>query len=96
MKTILKDIDDGVTAYESCVYQPQKAAYEKALNQSMQKPKATKGVYVCKNMSMQSNGKQKPCGSDSFYVWQLQTRGGEEGITIYRQCEKCGRRGREN
>jgi DNA-directed RNA polymerase subunit M/transcription elongation factor TFIIS len=95
VKTVLKDIDDGVTSYESSVYSTQKVAYEKALSQALQKPKATKGVYVCKNMTVTSDGKQKPCGSDSFYVWSLQTRSGDEGTTVYRQCEKCGKRGKE-
>lgn len=48
------------------------------------KPVASKGVYFCKN-----------CGSDEFYLWTQQTRSMDEGSTQFRQCKKCGKRGKE-
>jgi DNA-directed RNA polymerase subunit M/transcription elongation factor TFIIS len=86
--SIVKDIKDGIKFYDSCVYDTQKKNYEKEMIQANQKPKAVKGVYQCKP--------PQGCGSDEFYIWYLQTRGGDEGVTIFRSCAKCNRRGKEN
>lgn len=88
IKRILKDITEGIKGWECCVYDTQKKNYEKELVQANQKPKAVKGVYQCKP--------PQGCGSDEFYIWYLQTRGGDEGVTIFRACAKCNRRGKEN
>jgi len=85
---ILANISSGITGYESSIYEPQRIKHEKALAQAIQKPKAIKGTYVCKF--------PRGCGSDEFYIWKLQTRGGDEGTTTFRQCAKCGRRGKED
>ena len=88
VKKIIKDIKGGIKGWDCCVYEVQKANYEKELVQGNQKPKAVKGMYVCKP--------PMGCGSDEFYVWSLQTRSGDEGATIFRSCSKCGKRNKEN
>ena len=85
---IVEDIKCGAISWSSCVYTAQKEAYERAINKSIQKPTAIKGTYVCQP--------PKGCGSDEFYIWKLQVRGGDEGTTTYRECSVCGRRGKED
>jgi|WetSurMetagenome_2_1015567.scaffolds.fasta_scaffold209283_2 DNA-directed RNA polymerase subunit M/transcription elongation factor TFIIS len=84
--SILKDINNNVDGFDSCVYGECYTNYAERLNKTQEKPKAVKGMYKCK---------EKGCGSDEFYVWSQQTRGGDEGMTIFRQCQKCGKRGKE-
>jgi len=35
------------------------------------------------------------CGNDTAYVWQVQTRGGDEASTQFFRCTKCGNTTRE-
>ena len=35
------------------------------------------------------------CGNDLAYVWQVQTRGGDEASTQFFRCTKCGNTSRE-
>ena len=35
------------------------------------------------------------CGNNMVYVWQVQTRGGDEASTQFMRCTKCGRTFRE-
>lgn len=35
------------------------------------------------------------CGNDTAYVWQVQTRGGDEASTQFFRCTKCGHTTRE-
>jgi DNA-directed RNA polymerase subunit M len=35
------------------------------------------------------------CGNNTVYVWQVQTRGGDEGSTQFMRCTKCGHTFRE-
>lgn len=76
----------GAVRWDSCVYDEHRERYEASLNRSQQRPKPVKGVHLCKDPK---------CRSDVFYIWSLQTRGGDEGMTHYRQCAKCGKRGKE-
>ena len=73
-------------SWDSCVYDDHKEKYQASIDRSQQRPKPVKGLHVCKNPR---------CGSDEFYVWSLQTRSSDEGMTNFRQCSKCGKRGRE-
>lgn len=85
-KRIFNDIQETLQDWSSSVYQEEKQEFIKTMDKSVQKPKATKGVYFCK---------QKGCNSDEFYMWSAQTRSGDEGSTQYRQCALCGKRRRE-
>ncbi len=35
------------------------------------------------------------CGNDEVYVWMVQTRGGDEAMTQFMRCTKCGHTFRE-
>jgi transcription factor S len=35
------------------------------------------------------------CGNNEVYVWQVQTRGGDEASTQFMRCTKCGHTFRE-
>ena len=35
------------------------------------------------------------CGNNLAYVWQVQTRGGDEGSTLFYRCTKCNHTFRE-
>lgn len=83
---ILSDIRSDVVGWDACAYDTQRDAYNAATDRSVLKPTAVKGLYKCKN---------KDCGSDEFYVWSQQTRSCDEAATNFRQCAKCGKRGRE-
>ena len=83
---ILKDIRNNVEGWDACVYSKQLEAYTMSMDRSVMKPKAVKGLHKCK---------EKNCGSDEFYIWSAQTRSSDEGMTHFRQCAKCGKRGKE-
>lgn len=83
---ILNDLKNAVEDWDSCVYNSPRSEYNRMMDRSIQKPKAVKGVYVCK---------QKNCGSDEFYVWSQQTRSSDEGMSQMRQCAHCGKRRKE-
>ncbi|MCW4025187.1 MAG: transcription factor S [Candidatus Bathyarchaeota archaeon] len=39
--------------------------------------------------------KCEKCGNNEVYVWQVQTRGGDEASTQFMRCTKCGHTFRE-
>jgi DNA-directed RNA polymerase subunit M len=39
--------------------------------------------------------KCEKCGNNTVYVWQVQTRGGDEASTQFMRCTKCGHTFRE-
>jgi len=83
---VLKDISECVEGRECIVFARQKFVYDKFMDRSVLKPVAVKGVYLCKF---------KGCGSDEFYTWSLQTKSSDEPMTLFRECARCGKRGKE-
>jgi DNA-directed RNA polymerase subunit M/transcription elongation factor TFIIS len=83
---ILSDIRKDVEGWDACVYEDQRKAHRSAMDVSVLKPKAVKGLYKCKNPD---------CKSDEFYTWSLQVNSSDEGMRHFRACAKCGQRGKE-
>lgn len=83
---ILNDLKNAVEDWDSCIYEHQKFEYSRLMDRSVQKPQAVKGAYTCK---------YKGCGSDEFYVWSVQLKSGDEGMSQFRQCAICGKRRKE-
>ena len=83
-----KDLDEKRIGFDSSFFEDAKAQHLKQLSRINEKPKAVKGVYKCSAKLKDGS----VCGSDSFFMWSQQTRSGDEGMTHFRQCEKCGKR----
>lgn len=81
---ILKDIKAGVVGWDSCIYEGQRQR-QAQLNRKLQdKGKLVKGAFYCRDKIR--------CKSDECYSFQAQTRGGDEGMTTFVICAKCGLR----
>lgn len=83
---VLQDIKKCVQGYDSVAFKQEKFDYNRFMDRSVQKPISIKGVYHCN---------VKDCGSDLFTIWYLQTRSSDEPMTEFRQCTKCGKRGKK-
>jgi DNA-directed RNA polymerase subunit M/transcription elongation factor TFIIS len=88
VKEILKDIRDKSLNWDASYYSIYKQSFMDKIKQSNIKATAVKGIYVCKN-------RDPKCTNDEFYIWTQQTRAADEGMTVFRQCTKCGKRGKE-
>lgn len=82
---LILNIEKCTIDLQSFIYSDLYTDRENEFLQFLQKAKAVKGVYKC----------NKECGSDLFFIWMEQTRSGDEGMTAFRQCAKCGKRGKE-
>jgi len=80
---ILKDIENCVHSYSSAFYNPNLEKMKETLAKLLLKPKPLKTGHKCKK-----------CGNDEFYIWTQQTQSADEGSTQFRQCSRCGQRGR--
>ncbi len=89
---IIIDMQCNNLGWDSGVYDDFREKHYKTLDRVQQRPKAIKGMYICKNKNPATG---IVCGSDLMYVWQQQTRSSDEGMTTFRQCAKCGKRGKE-
>ena len=85
-KQVLEEVEGGIVGWDSQAFTASRQKRQEMLSRNLVKPTASKGVYQCK----------KSCGSDDFIIWSVQMRGGDEGMSTFRQCCKCGARGREN
>lgn len=77
---------DNIINWNDAAYENHRLRYVSEMDRTQQRPKAVKGMYTCK---------MKGCNSDEFYVWQQVTRSADEGSTNFRQCARCGKRGKE-
>jgi len=79
---IYSDIKKNIVLFDSSSYEPQRA------KKQIQKQKES----LIKMSVTKVDCKKKVCTSKEAVFWQLQTRSGDEGMTTFFQCTKCGQR----
>ena len=67
------------------VIQPKSQPFMTVISEEEQKVKTMPTIRV----------KCDKCGNNLVYVWQVQTRGGDEASTQFMRCTKCGHTFRE-
>lgn len=90
---IMQDIWENILGWDSCVFKEQNQKYERMMEGSIQKPKATKGIHKC-HAKITAGNETRICGSDEFYVWTAQLRSCDEPADLFRQCAYCNTRGK--
>lgn len=61
---------------------PEKEFAQRSYEKKLEKPIGViKNMYTC-----------KACGCDEFFMDEKQTRGGDEGATLFVKCGNCGKR----
>jgi DNA-directed RNA polymerase subunit M/transcription elongation factor TFIIS len=86
LKEIKDDLDNMIVGFDSAIYREMKRNRESFVSHIMLKPRAIVGLYKCR---------EKGCNSVEFYSWSAQTKSQDEPATIFRQCARCGKRGKE-
>ena len=67
------------------VIQPKSQPFMTVISEEEQKIKTMSTIHM----------KCDQCGNNTVYVWQVQTRGGDEASTQFMRCTKCGHTFRE-
>jgi transcription factor S len=67
------------------VLQPKPKAFMTVISEEDQKIKTMQTIHM----------KCDKCGNTEVFVWQVQTRGGDEASTQFMRCTKCGHTFRE-
>lgn len=80
------DVDEGLMGWESTFYHPIRQAQRATLTKMNEKPKALEGSRKCRKFG---------CKSTKLLFFQMQTRGGDEGMTTFYTCTLCGTRFKE-
>ncbi len=78
-------IDRRAEAKTGKVFQPKPKPFMTIISEEDQKIKTMPTLRV----------KCEKCGNMEVYVWQVQTRGGDEASTQFMRCTKCGHTFRE-
>jgi DNA-directed RNA polymerase subunit M/transcription elongation factor TFIIS len=66
--------------FERCTFEKERLQDEKKLRLITHVSEPVSGIHKCK------------CGCDKVYSYELQTRSGDEGMTVFLQCFSCGRK----
>lgn len=85
--TILDDIDKDITEWDSNIYDRFREKNSQNNIKMIQGVKVEESEFVCRN---------KKCRSKKCFMTQSQDRSGDEGMTTYITCIKCGVRYRFN
>jgi DNA-directed RNA polymerase subunit M/transcription elongation factor TFIIS len=86
-ENILNDIKNDVTGFDTYPYEVYKTKQKEECSFAAQGPKVEEGEFPCRNPK---------CKSKRCYWYQLQTRSGDEGMTIFVTCIKCKTRYKKN
>jgi DNA-directed RNA polymerase subunit M len=80
-----KPIDKRAEAKTGKVIQPKPKPFMTVISEEDQKIKTMPTI----------RAECEKCGNNLVYVWQVQTRGGDEASTQFMRCTKCGHTFRE-
>ena len=83
LQSIFQDVD---TSYMTSAYDQYQKTRCQELRKINTKVESVKGLYKCKEPN---------CKGDEFIIWSEQNRSGDEGMTHYRKCVRCGKRKKE-
>ncbi len=78
-------INKRAEAKTGAVLQPKPKPFMTVISEDEQKIKTMQTIRM----------KCDQCGNNEVYVWQVQTRGGDEASTQFMRCTKCGHTFRE-
>jgi DNA-directed RNA polymerase subunit M len=87
------------TVVLACPKCGQEATHSKAVVQKLAKPKEAVVVIGNEGKAIQTLPRTKAncqkCGHGEAFYWMVQTRGGDEAMTQFFRCTKCGATWRE-
>ncbi|RLI47568.1 hypothetical protein DRO61_07765 [Candidatus Bathyarchaeota archaeon] len=75
---VLDDIKNDVTGFDAYPYEVYRLKQKEECSFTAQGPKVQEGEFTCRK-----------CKSKRCYWYQLQTRSGDEGMTVFYTCIKC-------
>ena len=84
---ILADIKDNISGFDTHPYEAFRQKQKDECSFTAQGPKVEEGEFPCINPK---------CKSMRCYWYQLQTRSGDEGMTVFITCIKCKTRYKRN
>jgi len=85
-KEVMEDIKNDIIGWDSSVYQEYADSRIKDRESIIQKPKLQKGGFPCRKINCEGNKTKNT-------IWyQIQTRSGDEGMTTFVTCLRCGDR----
>jgi DNA-directed RNA polymerase subunit M/transcription elongation factor TFIIS len=77
---IKKEYDDSLCYFDRMIYEKERIYDNKKLRLITHVNEPVSGIHKCK------------CGCEKVYSYELQTRSGDEGMTVFLQCSDCGKK----
>lgn len=77
---IKKEYDDSLSYFDRIIYEKERIYDNKKLRLITHVNEPVSGIHKCK------------CGCEKVYSYELQTRSGDEGMTVFLQCSDCGKK----
>jgi DNA-directed RNA polymerase subunit M/transcription elongation factor TFIIS len=77
---IKKEYDDSLSYFDRMIYEKERIYDNKKLRLITHVNEPVSGIHKCK------------CGCEKVYSYELQTRSGDEGMTVFLQCSDCGKK----
>lgn len=77
---IKKEYDDSLSYFDRMIYDKERIYDNKKLRLITHVNEPVSGIHKCK------------CGCEKVYSYELQTRSGDEGMTVFLQCSDCGKK----
>ena len=80
LDVIKKEYDDSLSYFDRMIYEKERIYDNKKLRLITHVNEPVSGIHKCK------------CGCEKVYSYELQTRSGDEGMTVFLQCSDCGKK----